>query len=381
MAVVNQNLLNPLISTWNLTVQHSLTSSLRLETAYVGTHSKRLPALIDINQVQPGSGSTAAGSSCTLAGAARTAANCEQLAHPYYGPYPYLGFINYMTNLDTSNYNALQTSLTERNFHGLSFLLGYTYSHALDDMSHYYPGGSLPQNNFAPGLEYGNSDYDIRHHFTISLTYNIPGKKSFGQLLEGWTVNSLVTLQGGLPWKVSDGSDNISQTGEFTDRWDFFGNPSDFTAGPNRIPFYPAALAGTSGMPAACTSDAASVGATASLAQFGCYAQGNSVMIAPALGSFGTMGRNVFRDSGFRNWDFSIFKNWKFKERLTAQFRVEFFNVLNHPNFGNPGLIGNNSPSGSAFGAENSTPDVAALNPILGTGGPREIQLGLKLLF
>ena len=381
MMVANRNLVNPRISTWNLNVQHSFASNLSLEVGYVGNHSTLLPGLIDINQVQPGSESAAAGSSCPLTGAARTASNCLQVARPYYSQYPYVGFINYLTNLDTSNYNALETTLTERNFHSFSLRLGYTYSHALDDMSHYAPGSSLPQNSFAPYLDYGNSDFDIRHHVSLSVSYNIPGKRSPAQLLEGWSVNSLVVLQSGLPWIAKDTSDNLSLTGEFQDRWDFVGNPSDFTAGVNPIPFYPGSLAGTSGMPAACTNAASANGATASLAQFGCYAQGNSVMIAPALGSFGTLGRNVFRDSGFRDWDLSVFKNWKFKERLTAQFRAEFFNFLNRPNFANPGLNGTNDPSGGAFGAENATPDVAATNPVLGTGGPREIQLGLKLLF
>jgi hypothetical protein len=242
-------------------------------------------------------------------------------------------------------------------------------------MSHYF-SGKLPQNSFAPYADYGNSDFDIRHHFTISLTYDIPGRKGYGQILEGWSLNSLVTLQSGLPWEVSDASDNFSRTGEFSDRWDFFGNPSDFTANVNAIPFY---AAGTT-MPAACTQAAAAM-PTATLAA-GCYSEGNSAMLAPALGTFGTMGRNIFRDSGFRDWDLSVFKNFKFKERLTAQFRAEFFNVLNRPNFANPGLNATSDPSGtSVFGAENSTPDVAAVNPILGTGGPREIQLGLKLIF
>ena len=379
--VANRHLVNPLIDTWNLSVQHSFAPNLSLEIGYVGNHSSDLPGLQDINQAPPGSESAAAGSPCPLTGAALTASNCLQVARPYYSQYPYVGFINYLTNLDTSNYDALQTTLTERNFHSLSLLLGYTYSHAIDNMSHYAPGSSLPQNSFAPSLDYGNSDFDIRHHVALSVTYKIPGKKSPAQLLEGWSVNSLVLLQSGLPWNAVDKSNNISQTGEFGDRWDFVGNPSDFTAGLNPIPFYPGSLAGTSGMPAACTNAAAAHGATASLAQFGCYAQGNSVMFAPALGSFGTLGRNVFRDSGFRNWDFSVFKDWKFKERLTAQFRAEFFNILNHPNFANPGLVGTNDPSGAAFGAENSTPDVAATNPVLGTGGPREIQVGLKLLF
>lgn len=370
--VPNTNFRNPIISTWNLGIQHSLTSNLSVEASYVGNHSKDLPGLIDINQVQPGADSTAG---CSLTGAALKAANCLQVARPFYSAYPYLGFINYLTNIDTSNYNALQATLTERNYHSLSVLLGYTYSHALDDMSHYF-SGKLPQNSFAPYADYGNSDFDIRHHFTISLTYDIPGRKGYGQILEGWSLNSLVTLQSGLPWEVTDATDNFSQTGEFSDRWDFFGNPSDFTANVNAIPFY---AFGSANMPAVCTQAAAAM--PTSTLKGGCYTEGNSAMLAPAAGTFGTMGRNIFRDSGFRDWDLSVFKNFKFKERLTAQFRAEFFNVLNRPNFANPGLNATNDPSGGAFGAENSTPDVAAVNPILGTGGPREIQLGLKLIF
>jgi len=109
-------------------------------------------------------------------------------------------------------------------------------------------------------------------------------------------------------------------------------------------------------------------------------------MIPPPLGTFGTMGRNLFRDSGFRNWDFSVTKNWKFGERLTTQFRAEFFNVLNHPNFANPfggqnGYAHNDPSSSSTFGCGCATPDSAASNPVIGSGGSRALQFGLKLLF
>ena len=63
---------------------------------------------------------------------------------------------------------------------------------------------------------------------------------------------------------------------------------------------------------------------------------GKSVMVPPKPGTFGTMGRNIFRDSGFKNVDFSVFKNFTFKERYNAQFRVEFFNMFNHPIIANP---------------------------------------------
>jgi hypothetical protein len=114
------------------------------------------------------------------------------------------------------------------------------------------------------------------------------------------------------------------------------------------------------------------------LAKFGCFAQGNSVLIAPPTGTYGTAGRNIFRDNGFRDWDFSLFKNFTVKERLTAQFRVEVFNILNHSILANPGS--GNIKQGS-IGDAATTPDSAGQNPLLGTGGAREMQLGLKLLF
>jgi hypothetical protein len=111
-------------------------------------------------------------------------------------------------------------------------------------------------------------------------------------------------------------------------------------------------------------------------------------MIPPPLGTFGTMPRNLFRDAGFYNWDFSVAKDWRFTERFRAQFRAEFFNVLNHPNFANPygGQNGwaHNDPSvpgPGGFGCGCATPDVAASNPVIGSGGSRAIQLGLKLSF
>ena len=114
--------------------------------------------------------------------------------------------------------------------------------------------------------------------------------------------------------------------------------------------------------------------------------KGSSVLIPPAAGTYGTAGRNIFRDSGFRNWDLSLTKSWKFRERLTAQFRAEFFNVLNHPNFSNPfgasnGYANNDPSGGTGMGCSCVTPDVAANNPVLGSGSNRAIQLGLKFIF
>jgi hypothetical protein len=99
------------------------------------------------------------------------------------------------------------------------------------------------------------------------------------------------------------------------------------------------------------------------------------------------MGRNIFRDSGFKNVDFSVFKDFKFRERFGAQFRWELFNIFNHPNIANPygssntSFLGAKLNNSGAFGSGGSTPDVAAGNPLVGSGSSRVMQLGLKLTF
>ncbi len=117
-------------------------------------------------------------------------------------------------------------------------------------------------------------------------------------------------------------------------------------------------------------------------------------MVPPPYGQYGTMNRNIFRDQGFRNLDLSLTKQFKFKERLTAQFRAEVFNILNHPEFVNPAggpggggatldptVAGATNNSGQGLAYVTNTPDQASSNPVLGSGGSRAIQLGLKLIF
>jgi len=200
-----------------------------------------------------------------------------------------------------------------------------------------------------------------------------------------------------LPWGVIDGFSNgndVSLTGEFSDRWDFFGSPSAFSPSPDGpIPYF---LSGTPDPSdplgptdpafainnASCTAHAS----LAALQDFGCYVKGKGILTPPDPGTFGTMGRNIFRGPAYRNWDFSLVKTWTVRERLGVQLRAEFFNILNHPNFVNPygvgGQLGNVDPSvPGSFGFSSATPDVGAANPVIGSGGPRAIQLGIKFKF
>jgi hypothetical protein len=370
MSVV-RDLTTPYVWNWTLNVQHAFAPNLTLEVGYVGNHGDNLVGIRDANQETPGTDS--------------------QATRPFNAKFPYLSNIFQMGNFYRSNYNALQATLTSRNYHGLNLVAGYTYSHALDDVSANWDFGAgygLPQNSNNLAAEYGNSDFDARQRFTLSLTYAIPGKQGYAQMLEGWEINSIATLQSPQFWGPIDLTTDISGLGGLPvsppqatpQRWDFFGDPNDFKSGPTPIPHYT-----VGSFPTACSSDAAAIGATSTLDAWGCYAKGNSVMIPPPQGQFGTMPRNLFPDSGFRNLDFSVAKNWHFGERLRAQFRAEFFNILNHPNFANPyggqNGFGLNDPGAANFGCGCATPDIAAANPAVGSGGPRSVQLGLKLAF
>jgi len=384
---VDPNLKTPYVMNFSLGVTHAFSNDLSLEVGYVGNHGARLTGFSDINQQIPQADGNG--------------------ARPYAARFPYFNFINEMTNSVRSNYHSMQATLTKRMSHGVSFIAGYTYAHGLDSGS-LNRFALLPQNAQNPGAEYGNSDFDVRHRLTLTGTYNIPGIKGFAQVLEGWQLNGIVTIQSSQPWTVNDYNNNFSGSGDSADRWDFFGNPGDFKGTANSIPYCSGfgTVAGpscttTTGVsnittPAAnsttyianCQAQATTPGLLASLDSAGCFAHGNSVMTPPAAGTFGTMGRNIFRDSGFKNVDFSVFKNFTWKERYNAQFRLEIFNIFNHPIPENPygasngSSGGNNDPSGPAgFGGATGTPDVVAGNPLVGSGDARAIQVGLKLTF
>ena len=412
---VDHNLTTPYVWNWNLNLQHSFTPNLSLEAAYVGNRGTNLMGIRDINQPPVGSGWPAANIvACTQAallvgGAYPTATNPACQVAPENGPYtnafPYLSNIFQMGNVYRSNYNGLQVTFNARNYHGLSMVAGYTYSHALDDVGANWDfgyGSGLPQDAYKPGAEYANSDFDIRHRLTVSLTYAIPGKSGFGQMREGWEVNTITTLESPQYWgPMDEGTDAagigplpVSPPANTPIRWSFYGKTSDFKSsrGGDGLPHFLGNnnLSDPSTSPACNTKalalDGGSPGAsTESLAFFGCYANGNSIMLPPPLGQFGNMSRNMFEDTGFRNFDFSVAKNFHFGETKRLQFRAEFFNIFNHPNFANPyggqNGFGLNDPSAASFGCGCATPDVAAANPVIGSGGSRATQLGLKFTF
>jgi hypothetical protein len=416
---VDPNLKLPYVINYNVGVTHTFGPNISLELEYVGNHGYRLLNFADINQAQLGSAycqnpSLTGAQSADACGpnalgppaskpvinpgcvAAMTCVNNPQAvqeSRPFFSKFPYLGYIYQVSNRSYSNYNSLQVSLTKRMSHGLAVTAGYTYGHGLDNGS-LNRFGLNPQDSTNLASDYGSSDFDVRHRLTATVTYNIPGIKGFGQLLEGWQINSIGTFATAQPWQTYDNSNNFSGTGEKADRWSIFGNPADFSSGVNSIPFCTAGgcayatIYGNVQIANEFSKCAAVAPSAATLAAAGCYvsANGNSVIVPAALNTFGNMGRNILRDSGFRNLDFSIFKNFTLKERYGIQARWEIFNVVNRPVAANPSgasssVNTNNQLGGSAFGGSQLTPDFAAGNPLIGSGSQRVMQVGLKLTF
>lgn len=362
------NLKTPRVFSWNVNIQRQLTKTTVLQVAYVGQKGMDLYSHRDINQVDQtlDDGSEQFGRPFTY--------NCPApIGGGRGGPcYPWIEYAAMIENLGASNYNGLQVTLTQRSWKGLDFLAGYTYAHAIDNGTS-NRSSDAPQDAWNYNAMRGNGDYDIRHRFTIALTYNLPSRKAPLGLLEGWQATSIVTLQGGMPYDPYDGSNDISETYTYGyEHWNFYGNPHDMKASIHGIPYFEGTDAVNNALCAAHAS-------ASQLMNFGCYQMGSAVMTPPEFGQFGNMGRNILRGPGFQNWDMSLTKDVRVTERVKLQVRGEVFNVLNHPNF-----YASSTTSKIASGTVGTlvfTPDVYQANPVVGSGGSRHIQLGLKVIW
>jgi len=415
------NFLQPGAAEWNLDIQRAITKDLTVDLAYIGNHGFHEASFEDINQPVIGAGWNTPWTAAQLTAfnkansknplpngvvgltssqfclnTNRCLANTAAEVGPYSSLFPYLSAIDQTGNEFHSNYNALEITVNEHTSHGLSFLGGYTYSHALDQTSSQsLINAPLQIDSHNPQLFYSNGNNDIRHRFTFSATYLIPGIKAPGQMLQGWSVSGLLLMQSGLPWFPQDLTTDILGTGEFKNSiakspqtWNYSGPTSAFTSGPHNIPFLTrsaaiASCGAAAQAPYAGNPQLQSL-AVSSLTNLGCYMQGGGVLTPPAYGTIGNANRNIFRGPSYKNVDLSVSKDWKLKERLTTQFRVEFFNILNRADFSSTPASANGTtvgldPEVAQFGCSCTTPDVA--NPVVGSGGPRHIQFALKLIY
>ncbi|MGA8074135.1 MAG: TonB-dependent receptor, partial [Candidatus Acidiferrales bacterium] len=364
---VDQHLKTPYVMNWNLNIQQQVARDTVLQVAYVGNRGHNLYSTTDPNQVNPALDDGG-----------------EQLGRPFVtncpnNPcFPFIGFMNFLSNLSTSSYNALQATLTKRYSHGLYGLVGYTYGHAIDTAGETTNLADVPQNSLNFDAEKASGDYDIRHRLTVAVTYELPGVKAPLQLLKGWQITGIAMFQTGEPINFFDSSDDLTLTGEGfnnagNDRWNIQGDPHKIKWGrdsAHKIPFLDAS-------DPICQSVATTPALQDALNYVeGCYAENGTILYPNAFGTFGNMGRNIFRGPGFSDVDASLGKSWTLTERLKLQLRAEFFNVLNHPNFAGSSVRAN--MGGSNLGITRGTPDVWASNPVIGSGGSRHIQLGAK---
>ena len=277
--------------------------------------------------------------------------------------------VSVATNGGTSHYDALQARFQRRFLHGLQALAQYTWSHALDSGSLSYQGNP-PTVAGSTRADYGNADFDIRHAFSGAVVYDIPSptphwaKTPFG----GWSLNDFLIARTAPP--VTPSSASVFATGYY------------FTPRPNIVPGVPQYLYGP-GYPGGKILNNSPLTA-AQIASAGCVgtvAQG--AFCSPPTGTQGNMARNSVRGYGAWQDDFSIRRQFSVRENARLLFVAEFFNILNHPNFGQP----TTSLSSALFGQPTSTLATAlqsqfsGFSPLYQIGGPRSIQLALKLTF
>jgi hypothetical protein len=270
---------------------------------------------------------------------------------------PNLNFqsVNVTDNTATSDYHALQLKFQRRLSSGLQGLASYSYSHSIDIASSDAAMNLNTPGFFAdPHIDRGDSDFDIRHSFTAGVTYDLPspGSQKFAHtILGGWSMDSFVLARSAPPVDVV-GSTSFAAGVILAPR-------------PNLNPGVPIVLYGSQ------------------------YPGGKifnkAAFTAPPAGQQGNFGRNVLRGFGAWQADVGLQRQIRVTEKVGLRFRTEFFNIFNHPNFGNP----NNTLTSPLFG--HSTQTLASslgsgganggFSPLYQIGGPRSIQLALKLQF
>ncbi|HQU93315.1 MAG TPA: TonB-dependent receptor, partial [Pyrinomonadaceae bacterium] len=261
----------------------------------------------------------------------------------------------------TSQYHAMQVTFKRNWSKGVRFNANYTWGHAIDDIVGFFKDYQDPNNIAA---ERASSDQDVRHNFTLDAGYDLPLRDWFGGgprwLVDGWNLSSITQFRSGLPV-------NVNLTG---------GTFGGFSFRPDVVP-------GVDPYDSHATLPNGTVCNGYSLPD--CQFNPAAFTPPPPGRLYGNAGRNLLRGPGFKQVDFSIFKNTKFTETKSLQLRVDIFNLLNWVNFADPsgGLVQadvNSLRPGGFFGQSTATVG-NQLGGLLGFGGPRQIQLSARFNF
>jgi outer membrane receptor protein involved in Fe transport len=341
------NFRNPYVQSWSLTVQHQLGESLGLQVGYIGSKGTHLRLPNNINQPLIGqqivTGQPLNRPFCPQASSGSPNQQCLLSASSPIDPGTAFGNLFEVDSSGNSNYNALWITANKRFSQGLQFNASYTYSKSYDYNS---LNGNAVEDSADPRLNYGPSDFDARNRFVINAVYDLPFKGN--RLVSGWELAGISQAQSGNPLSII--VQNSVPTGAFT--------------------LFPDASAPiqTESVPFSAT-------------QYGIQWIANpGVLSQPRVADpnggfdyhFGNLGRNTVIGPSFINTDFSIIKRTKITERVNSEFRAEFFDIFNHPNFGDPNLRFGTSTFGLISSTRFPTGDF---------GSSRQIQLALKLEF
>jgi hypothetical protein len=325
----------PYVQNWFLSVQREVMRNTVVELGYSGNHALRLPILADFNQAAP-----------NLPG--------QTLGVQARRPIPTFGPITWVDPVGNNHYNGFSARVEHRASGGLYFLNSFTWSKAMGDSEsplEYYAGyfEANPQNIHNLGQEKGPTAFDVKLNNVASIAYQLPfgrGRKFAANInpivdaiAGGWDINNIVSTHTGTPLFVFYAPSTAN---------DVTGLSNDYRGQAFQRP------------------NIAGAAISQSRSQMiNTYFAGYTFTIPPASAPFGNAGRNSFRAPGFGQWDLAINKSFQVRESIRLQFRSEFFNVLNHTNFGIP----NTRVTDAAFGT------------IRSTYPPRQIQFALKLLF
>ena len=347
---------------WNLAFQRQVTGNLSVDVAYVGSHIVHV-GIPDSNFNQITSAQLAAQTANGIGLATK-------VLNPYYGQLPAGSTLNtptiaeaqlikpfprfqnvaiYRNNSGQSNYNAIETKVEQRVSHGLYLLFAYTHSKLIDDASSVFSSTVLSSPNsssliaadtYRPGLERDSSNGDMPNVTTVAGTYELPAGHGHrllsgvgNVLLAGWALNTIATIQSGMPVTITQATNNNAFAGFSLQRPNLVGNPKDLSASSAHEPT-PAMFFNTAAFSAA-----------------GTFA-------------IGTASRNPARGPAYRDLDVALVKHSRFFESTDVEFRAELFDITNTPAFAQP----NGSFGAAAFGSITAT-----------TTDPRVIQFALRL--
>jgi hypothetical protein len=377
---------DPYVYNFYLDIQREIMPKTVLDVKYVGTAGHKLFRAEDANRqpgsLLPGQDSVTGDFATVVDNFGRTLYGLGGRLNQNYGR------LRVWENSVNSNYNSFQASLKHQMSHGLLFNVDYTYSHSIDDGSTWHSGATTANGAAAgegfttdqtiPGLDRGDSIYDIRHRLVLNYVWQLPGqnlKGALGAIAGGWSLNGIWQLQSGAHWEPFTSSaaklreitivDPVNNPNGHCTVADVNGGNCHNLGGDFNLD------GGKNDRPNSTISGFS--GANHSMWANGFYNAGfsPSTFSSPCLGCTGNLGRNSFVGPGNWSADMTMSKTFRITERVHLKFDANAFNVFNHTNFilATAGGGANNKYTSSNFGQA------------AGTLNPREMQFGVKVSF